>query len=73
MERRKGTSYRRVEGLESVDANSIIEKLAKVRTTVDTAYRSHVNRYPAYPDKAGFKEEVVQYKRYIKAFLERKL
>lgn len=49
-----------LKGLETVEANSIIEKLNKVRTTVDSAYRSHVNQFSAYPDKAGFKEEVMR-------------
>src|SRR5690606_33375084 len=49
-----------LKGLESAEANAIIEKLATVKATVETEYRTFVNKYQSYPDKAMFKEQVIQ-------------
>ncbi len=60
MEPRKGKTHRRLKGLESADANAIIERLTTVKATVETEYRTFVNKFQSYPDKTLFKEQVVQ-------------
>lgn len=49
-----------LKGLESAEAKAIIEKLATVRATVETEYRTFVNKFQSYPDKTLFKEQVIQ-------------
>lgn len=48
-----------LKGLESAEANAIVEKLAIVRATVESEYRNYVNKFQSYPDKAIFKEQVI--------------
>src|SRR5690606_34539727 len=49
-----------LKGLESAEAKAIIEKLATVKATVETEYRTFVNKFQSYPDKTLFKEQVIQ-------------
>lgn len=37
--------------LESAEAKAIIEKLATVKATVETEYRTFVNKFQSYPDR----------------------
>jgi len=37
-----------LKGLESAEANAIIEKLATVKATVESEYRNYVNKYQSY-------------------------
>ncbi|QNL50347.1 phage integrase SAM-like domain-containing protein [Olivibacter sp. SDN3] len=48
-----------LKGLDSAEAKAIIEKLATVKATVETEYRTFVNKFQSYPDKAIFKEQVI--------------
>ncbi|WP_257669996.1 site-specific integrase [Parapedobacter tibetensis] len=49
-----------MKGLEKAEANTIVEKLTSVKAAVETEYRTYVNRHHAYPDKALFKQQVMQ-------------
>ncbi|MGJ1410586.1 phage integrase SAM-like domain-containing protein [Sphingobacterium thalpophilum] len=49
-----------LKGLESAEANAIVEKLATVKATVESEYRTFVNKFQSYPDKTLFKEQVLQ-------------
>lgn len=49
-----------MKGLEKAEANAIVEKLSTVKATVETEYRTYINQHQAYPDKAMFKQQVMQ-------------
>lgn len=49
-----------LKGLELAETNSIVERLSTIKATVAGMYRAHVTEYGTYPDKPGFKAQVLQ-------------